>query len=133
MTKNPYSTPLFDASSATADSQAASTKSLSLGSIAKSTFLAWERLRLIFVVVLGLLTLLLAGPDLTKLRTLVLIAEGAIIANVCFFAGPIIETYVRWLGYDRKWVRWFLFVGGTMLTAMLAVATMASIFLPDQN
>ncbi len=63
----------------------------------------------------------------------VLIAEGAIVANLCYFAGPIIETYVRWLGYDRKWVRWFLFVGGTVLTGMLAIATMAFMFLPDQD
>ncbi len=88
---------------------------------------------MVFIVMLGLLTLLLAGPNLTKLRTLVMIAEGAIVANLCYFAGPITETYVRWLGYERKWVRWFLFVGGTMLTGILAIVTMASMFLPDQD
>lgn len=133
MTENPYSTPTLEATPATAESPAMSTTSLSLASIAKPTFLAWERLRLIFVVMLGLLTLLLAGPNIMKLRTLLLVAEGAIVSNLCFFAGPVAETYVRWLGYDRKWVRWFLFVGGTMLTAMLAVVTMASMLLPDQD
>ena len=133
MTENPYSTPSIDARSGIADSLDASMTSPSLSAIAKPTFLAWERLRLIFIAVLGLLTLLLAGPNLLKFRTLVLIAEGAIVSNVCFFAGPIVETYVRWLGYDRKWVRWCLFVGGTMLTAALAVVTMAPMLLPDQD
>ncbi|MBB3210702.1 hypothetical protein FHS27_006550 [Rhodopirellula rubra] len=133
MTENPYSTPSLDAPSAITDSLAASTTSPSLASIAKPTFLAWERLRIIFVGVLGLLTLILAGPNLLNLRTLVLVAEGAIVSNVCFFAGPIVEIYVRWLGYDRNWVRWFLFVGGTMLTAMLAVVTMSTMLLPDQD
>ncbi|MCC7336402.1 MAG: hypothetical protein IT422_15035 [Pirellulaceae bacterium] len=48
-------------------------------------------------------------------------------------AGPILETYVRWLGYDRKWVRWFLFAGGTVLTAILALISLASGLIPDQN
>ena len=81
---------------------------------------------------LGMLTLLLAGPNIQQFRTLMLIAEGAIVANICYFAGPIVETYVRWLGYDGKWVRWFLFVGGTSLTAVLAFASLASLFLPAQ-
>jgi len=99
-------------------------------SIAKATFLAWERLRIPFVVVLGLITLFLAGPNLIELQTLIVVAVGAVIANLCFFAGPIVETYVCWLGYEQKWVRWFLFVGGTALTALLAVDTLASMFLP---
>lgn len=133
MTENPYSPPSFDESPETSDSLVESASSPSLASIARPTFLAWERLRIIFVVVLGMLTLVLAGPTLTKLRVLVLVVEGAFVANICFFAGPIVETYVRWLGYHRRWVRWLLFVGGTILTAMLAVAAMAPMLVPDQG
>ena len=121
MTDNPYSTPTLDleASSVAAPTEPTPT----LDSIAKSTFLAWERLRVVFILVLGIPTLLLAGPNLLRFQTIVLIAEGAIVANIAYFAGPCVETYVRWLGYNGKWVRWFLFLAGTMLTAILAIAT----------
>ncbi len=104
-----------------------------LGGIAKWTFLAWERLRVIYIILLGLLTLLLAGPELLRLRTMVMVVEGAIVANICYFAGPIIEIYVRWLGYRGKWLRWFLFISGTLVSAVLAIAAMASMLLPNQN
>lgn len=117
MVDNPHLIPLVDSK---------------LKTIAKSTFLAWERLRIVFVILLGLLTLIFSGPKLLQFRTLVLIAEGAIVANICYFAGPIIEICVRWIGYDRIWVRWFLFVSGMALTGILAVATLVSMFLPDQ-
>ena len=133
MTDNPYSAPTLDLNSDSSEPQTESTPSPTFGSIAKSTFLAWERLRIAYIVILGLLTILLAGPNLPKLRTLVLIAEGGIVANVCYFAGPTIETYVRWLGYDGKMFRWCLFLGGTLLTAILAIATMMPILLPDQD
>jgi len=130
MTENPYSTPLSETTSNPGSGPAAG--STTLGSIAKTTFLAWERLRIPFVIILGLLTLSLAGRNLLEPRALSVIVVCAVFANLCFFAGPIVETYVRWLGYEQKWVRWFLFVGGTLLSALLAVATLASMFLPNQ-
>lgn len=134
MTHNPYSSPSVDLLPDTAATLSPSTSSQSLAAIAKSTFLAWEQLRILYIVVMGLITVLSLGMDMTiitELRTVMLIAEGALLANFCYFAGPIVETYVRWLGYNRKWVRWFLFVGGTTLTAILAIASMASL-LPSQ-
>lgn len=133
MPDNPYSSPTPDTPSETAASPLSADSIPTLGEIAKQTFLAWEKLRIAYIVSLGLLTVLLAGPNLTNLRTLIMITEGAIVANVCYFAGPVTETYVRWLGYDRKWVRWFLFGGGLLLTALLVFATMASMLLPDQD
>lgn len=132
MTENPYSTPLSEPTASPETSTDRSADSANLMSIAKTTFLAWERLRIPFVAVLAALTLLLAGRNIFQPQTLFIVAVGAVFANLCFFAGPIVETYVRWLGYDRIWVRWFLFVGGTALTAMLAIATLVSMFLPDQ-
>lgn len=106
---------------------------VSIVALAKPVFIAWERLRIAFILLLGAFTMVLAipgvihnGPQLLAFRGLIMIGEGAIVANVCYFAGPIIETYVRWLGYDRKWVRWFLFAGGTVLTAILALISLAS-------
>ena len=133
MKDNPYSSTTTDAFGDAAMRSPKSSPFTSLGLIAKPTFRAWERLRIVFLILLGMLTILLAGPNITRFRTLVLIAEGTIVANVCYFAGPLVETYVRWLGYNSQWLRWFLFIGGTLLIAVFAVATMASIFLPDQN
>lgn len=101
--------------------------------IAKSTFLAWERLRILYVALLGLLTLALSAPYLNQVRAIVMIIEGAVTANICFFAGPILETYARWLGYEGRWLRLALFIGGTLFTAALAVTVMASMFLPNQS
>ncbi|MEZ6077097.1 MAG: hypothetical protein R3C56_15945 [Pirellulaceae bacterium] len=138
MTDNPYSSPTTDTTIGRKPSTAAS--GVSIAAVAKPVFIAWERLRVVYVVLLGVFTIVLAipgviynGSQLLTFRGLIMIAEGAIVANVCFFAGPILETYVRWLGYDRKWVRWFLFAGGTVLTAILALISLASGLIPDQN
>lgn len=127
MTENPYVTP-----AASSDGeQMAKDSPESLSQIARQTFLAWERLRVLYAILLAMLTVLLAGPDLLRLRTLGLIVEGAIVANLCYFAGPALETYVRWLGYHGKWFRWLLFVGGTCLTAMLAILTLVNELIPQ--
>lgn len=138
MAENPYSSPRTD--SMLDPGIVPSDANVHFASMAKSVFIAWERLRIIYVVVLGAFTMMLSipgmianGPQLLGLHGIVMVVEGAVIANICFFGGPIIETYVRWLGYDRKWVRWFLFVGGTILTAMLALVSIALGLLPDQN
>ncbi|TWU39392.1 hypothetical protein [Novipirellula artificiosorum] len=128
---NPYSTPTSEP--AAESGEGAIPASRSLGDTARSTFIAWEKLRVVFILLLGLLTVLLAGRSLMRLRIFLLIVEGGIAANVCYFAGPIIETYVRWLGYDRKWVRSFLFIGGTLLTAILAIGALAGKMIPDQD
>ena len=138
MTDNPYASPTDDA--VISDVVSSNSTEISLASLAKSVFIAWERLRIVYIVVLGAFTLTLAipgvlanGSHFLAFRGIVMILGGAIVANICYFAGPMIETYIRWLGHDRKWVRWFLFVGGTVLTAMLALASLASGLVPDQN
>ncbi|MGN6545330.1 MAG: hypothetical protein ACTHK7_09805 [Aureliella sp.] len=131
MTNNPYASPATDIGPS--EEAALRPGDRTLAGIARPTFVAWERLRVIYVILLAVLTVSLAGSSITRIRTIVVILEGAIIANVCYFAGPIGETYVRWLGYDGKWLRGFLFVAGTLFTAILAVVAMAGTLLPDQN
>jgi hypothetical protein len=131
MTTNPYATTSLESGDPAA--LPGSADRASLMEILRQTFLAWERLRIVYIALLALLTLLLAGQNLLRIQTLVMIVEGAIVANVCFFAGPITESYIHWLGYEGKWVRWFLFIAGTFLTAILAIAGFATVFLPNQN
>lgn len=134
MTNNPYLPPSTDLSAPEVSQRAAEG---SIGAIAKSVFIAWERLRIVYVVLLGTFTMMLAIPGVVDFGSrlflfhgIIMIVEGAIIANICYFTGPVIETYVRWLGYDGKWVRWLLFASGTLLTAILALLSLSSGLIP---
>lgn len=98
----------------------------SFEAIAKQTCLAWERLRIVYVAVLGGTTLLFTPVILDHPLLIFSIAFGAVFANLCFFAGPAVETYVRWLGYRELWVRKLLFLSGTFFAWILAVGTLAA-------
>ena len=131
MTINPYSPSSLETPKLNVAPTA--TTNLTLVDIVKTTFLAWERLRIVYVLLLGLLTVGLVGPQFTQIPMLIVVAGGAVFANLCYFAGPSLESYVRWLGYQGNWLRWFLFIGGTLLTAMLEIALLGPSLLPNQN
>ena len=124
MTINPYSSSSLETPSEEVVPTA--THSQTLVEIVKTTFLAWERLRIIYVLLLGILTVVLVGPQPIHIPIVIVIAGGAVLANLCYFAGPILESYVRWLGYRGIGLRWFLFIGGTLLTAMLEIALLGA-------
>jgi hypothetical protein len=130
MSNNPYSTPLALESSP--EPKIAATTS-GLLEIARSTFLAWEKLRFLYIGLLGTLTLLLCGREILNFEILLIVIAGAFVSNVCYFAGPILETYVTWLGLKGKWFRWVLFTVGTLLTMVLAIAFLSANLLPNQN
>ena len=90
----------------------------------RETFLAWERLRVAYVVVLaGLCSslALLCGPE-TYADPLFWLhcAIGAVGANVAFFAGPVAESYLGWLSFPRRPVRFVTFAVGLSFSAVLA-------------
>lgn len=92
-----------------------------------------EKLRIPYLIIPTLLTvLLIVMSEVFHLRLLRMIIPGAVAANVGFFAGPTIETYVRWLGYNKAWPRWFMFVAGTLLSMYLAVALLVMDLFPAQ-
>lgn len=92
-------------------------------STVKQVFFAWEKLRVLYVLALAAVTLTSIPPEAMKrLDVWVAVAILAIGANVCYFAGPIAETYLCWLGLRRKLVRSALFVGGTVFAVLLAYA-----------
>ena len=124
MTINPYSSSSLETPSEEVVPTA--THCQTLVEIVKTTFLAWERLRIIYVLLLGILTVVLVGPQPIHIPIVIVIAGGAVLANLCYFAGPILESYVRWLGYRGIGLRWFLFIGGTLLTAMLEIALLGA-------
>lgn len=105
----------------------------SLLSIAKTVFLAWEKLRVIYLCILTLLTFFLVGfSGMFNFSLMISIMFGAFFANAFYFAGPVIDTYIRWLGYTHSWPRWVMFVGGTILSIVLAIGVLGSQLLPNQ-
>jgi len=85
---------------------------------ARQVFLRWERLRVPYNALLVAVVLLPTGgefrwPDPGDLLILLM---GAVLANLCFLAGPVAETYLAWLGLRSKWVTAALFVGGVLVS-----------------
>jgi hypothetical protein len=130
MNNNPYSTP---ATLDTTPPPNAKASTQSLSEIGRTTFLAWEKLRLLYIGLLGLLTLLLCGREITNVDLMIMVIFGGIVSNAFYFAGPILETYVRWLGYQGYLLRWILFTAGTLLTMLAAIIALSAQLLPAPN
>ena len=89
-----------------------------LAAQARQVFLRWERLRVPYNALLVAVVMLPAGggfswPDPGDFLILLM---GAVLANLCFLAGPVAETYLAWLGMRSKWVTAVLFVGGVLVS-----------------
>ena len=129
MTENPFAASVVEDSS-----PAEQTRSTKLGSIARETFIAWEKLRLVYNAILvplciGLILLASRAtpqPHVTDLMLWASCIFGGVVANACYFAGPIIETYVAWLGLPSRTLRYVLFTLGTLFTAVAAVASISA-------
>jgi hypothetical protein len=111
---------------------------LSFSEVARSIFLGWEQLRIVYLIILSVATMLFLLPTgAISFRTLRLLLEGVVVANVLYFAGPLLETYLRWLGFKARGMRSFLFFCGTVLSLVLALATLGSElpfeWIPDQK
>ncbi len=99
-----------------------------LDQLARRIFVAWERLRIVYNSVLAL-TVLCVGtiyylqyrPPALPLTGLLGIVVPFIGANVCFFAGPIVETYLAWLGNRTETLRLIMMLLGTGLSMVIAI------------
>lgn len=97
----------------------------SLDVIARKTFRAWEEMRLVYIGVMIVVTAVTCLIDpftvLGSPRFWMVGIVGVIIANVCYFAGPLLDTYVTWVGFRVDWLRPLIFVLGTLFASCLAV------------
>jgi hypothetical protein len=66
---------------------------------AMQVFFAWEKLRIVYNLLLALLVLSIRGSDVFDL--LPNFIEAAILANVCYCVGPVAEGYLCLLGLKR--------------------------------
>ena len=117
---NPYTTPQAD--TVVPRDNGDDVVERTLGKIAKRVFLDWEKMRLAYVGILVAFTLLLGWSDLGKPIFWGTSIFGAIIANLCYFLGPIVDTYVSWLGFRSLALRWIMFTLGTLFTMAGVVA-----------
>lgn len=124
MSTNPYSTPPTDDTDGH-EGPSPRVPSNALLEIARSVFLEWEKLRPIYnilLIVLVLCTAALTDADmLTSFPFWASSIAGALFVNLCYFAAPIVETYVTGLGYRGKALRLTLFILGTGFTAIMAL------------
>lgn len=91
-----------------------------LSDLAKPIFLKWEKLRPLYNIIIGFVWLLgyfpQLGWDILNPFLVPIWLIGAILANICFFAAPGVETYLAWLGVRSKWVTVSLFLGGVLIS-----------------
>lgn len=91
----------------------------------------WERRRIRYNAILTATVLLVTAPDL--LRPFAdpafwgLLAAGCVGANACFFAGPLAEAYLRWLGLKGA-IGWVLFVLGLVVAVPLTMLVVAGYY-----
>lgn len=101
-----------------------------LGTTARCVFWEWEKLRLVYVGWLVVVTLGASSLDpgvFWRFTFWFSVMSGAIFAKIAFFAGPALETCVRWLGVKVGWLRWTVFLAGTLFATVLAVGTILSL------
>lgn len=123
MTNNPYAAPISESEDAP---KVESKQAGSDWAAAKGVFLAWEKLRFLYNFVLIFLVVAMAvlvgGAQLLGSIEFWLIAiVGGIISNICFFLGPMVESYVHWIGLRLTWFRSTCFMLGLALTAVVAM------------
>ena len=101
---------------------------LPFGVVARAVFFSWEKLRLVYLAILVPFTLALAVAfdSVHSAGDVFPIFAYAIFANLCYFAGPLIEVYARWLGHHNTWLRKLLFASGTLVTMFCAVLVLAA-------
>jgi len=101
----------------------------------RAVFLRWEKLRILYNLIVGAVgvaalvfcvlasTDLLARPIDIDTSVVVRLIVGALFygvaANVCYCLGPMLESYVRWLGLRVTYVTQALFITGTVLSVLL--------------
>ena len=103
------------------------------GADAKAVFLRWEKLRLAYNLVVGLVGLAAIAPhvingidpsflpgDAMPIPFLVVgVVLYAAAANFCYFLGPALECYLRWLGLNVPVLTKGLYTAGLLLSILL--------------
>ena len=101
----------------------------------KPIFCKWEKLRILYNILLaGILLLthgLAMGSQFLQPFPLFVWLAGAILANFCFFAGPVTESYLSWLGLRLPWITIALFVTGVVISIPLVILFPSALYFSE--
>jgi hypothetical protein len=90
---------------------------------ARAVFIKWEKLRVVYNVILLTVFWLFVAPSVDRLSVdsmyLAYYLMGGLAANLCFFAGPLLESYLAWLGIRSPWLTAAIFIGGVLISLPL--------------
>jgi hypothetical protein len=124
--QNPFAAPQSREMSGLAASGMLDAKALRWAEIGQA-FAEWEKLRVWYNGVIGvvaLVSVLVVHPqlllDVDKLGAM---GALAISANICFFAGHIVDCYATWLFGRVHWIRPLVFTAGTLGSILLTAAS----------
>jgi hypothetical protein len=99
----------------------------------KCTFIRWEKLRILYNILLVVFVFALFRRDITDPvfwpDIMWVLVKGAIVANAVFFAGPVIEILTAKSGLRHKAVTISLFVAITGLVGFLAFRVLLDVSL----
>lgn len=97
------------------------------------TFVTWEKLRLVYNLILLCVTVLTCGFCVMCLPVSIdegdligRVIVGALLANLCFCLGPLIDGYLSWFGWRSTFSTSVLFLFGTLLSIVLAALSIIS-------
>lgn len=85
---------------------------------AAEVFIAWERLRVYYNM--ALIVIVVVKHFRGDAMDVLFLSTCALMANLCFCIGPVIEGYLACIGLRRTPARWVVFVGGTMFAMWIA-------------
>lgn len=88
-------------------------------------FVGWEKMRILYNLILAtvaLILVLVVDPKLLlDVDALEKMAMAAVGANVCFFAGHLVDCYATWLFGPLPWLRPLVFFVGTLGSLLLVL------------
>jgi hypothetical protein len=96
------------------------------GESARQVFLAWERLRIVFNLVLIIFVLGDASSELSDREFRHFLIRAAFAANVCFCLGPVAEGYLAFFGVQRLIARVVVFVPGMIFGLFTSMGCLLS-------
>ncbi len=90
----------------------------------------WEKLRIVYNIVLTLVVLLTSLPFFRECWTdpefVLYVLSGCLGANACFLAGPMVDGYLSWFGLRHPAITTALFIVGTAFAALLTTVAVFS-------
>jgi len=92
----------------------------------KPVFLKWERRRIYYNLILFITfiyALLILDKDIIfKFKPQIVICMWILYgigANVLYLVAPISESYFSWLGFNKNWFSWIIFIVGIIISVFL--------------